>query len=616
MNDTGDELGIQLSIMNMEEADAERSTLLIPPPVNNGNEDDTSSSSYESIERDEEEQHHVEESATATDVTFFSSMTIYMERLVCVLSLKYLLFLGIVKLFICGIYANLIGACFLPVFQRLGVDAATEQVLILVCTLPYSGSPLFGIISDVIPIGGYHKKYWMAVSILAGASACAILGFDSTALSNTTITVTCMVFMNLELAVLNLLNEGKYCELIRIHPYAASDIVSFTQACAAIGSLFGSLMVGPLSDAGNLHAIFYIAFGLSLVPLFPTLLGWLPEKRRSIGENGLHEFCAGSCLMIDADRCCKKQDNTIYIALLVGICGPTVALISAYMNQTIGITIVAIVLLLVLVLSYTFLSKTAASVVAYTIVTKASSPSMRSALQYFYTANESCLPNGPHFSYTYYITYNGIVGEVFMLLAIAVYQTYMTRWSYRSVLLVTLTLASGGRLVDVAMVYRWNVAIGIPDSIFFLLGSSMLESMTSMLHLLPFQAIVGKICPPGTETATFAFVAGVSQFSSTFSSLAGSSLMNVSGLKTMGGECDFSQLPLLIIAMCIVLPIAAGIPAIYYLIPYVLQSESFPDIGGIDREGHTPLSQDEPDGATDNCPIEPTVALIPNHPKT
>ena len=575
---------------NTRSDETERSTLILD---HDGENDE---SSYDSISSDE----HVRLSSTSptsamsTPSSILTSTNIfkYFQRLKNVLSLNYLVFLGIIKLITCGLYASVIGTIFLPVFQRLGVDAATEQVLVLVCTLPYAASPLLGVISDLIPIGGYHKKYWMVLSIIIGALGSAVLGFGSS--EGTTIstewTVVCLVAMNLELAVLNLLNEGKYSELIRDHPAAAADIVTFQQACAALGSLMAKTFVGPLSDNGNLRVVFLVALGLSLVPLFPTLLGWLPEARRSIGENGLWG-CGESCCMFDFDRC-LKQKHTIRIALLVGIVGPALTVVSAYLDQTLGITIIAIVLLLVVVLSYATLSPTIASVVTYTIVTKASSPSMRSALQYFYTANDTCLPDGPHFSYTYYLTYNGIVGEIFMLVAVVVYQTYMSQWSYRSVLLTTLLLDSGGRLVDVALVTRWNMAIGIPDSIFFLLGSSVLESMTSMLYLLPFGAIVGKICPPGTETATFAFVAGVSKYSTTFSSLVGSSLMNLSGLKTTGDECDFSALPMLVVGLSVVLPVAAGLPAIYYLIPDVMQSESLTD-GLRSSEEHVLLDEDE-----------------------
>jgi len=551
--------------------------------------------------------------SSSSSSLFLSSIHHYFVRLITVLSLRYFLFLLITQIFICGVYASLIGSSFLPIFQSLGVDAATEQLLVLVCTVPYTAAPLIGVISDIIPLGGYHKKYWMVVAILLGSMGSAILTTTDT---NTVVVVSCLVVMNLELAVVNLLNEGKYSELIRAHPEVAADIITFQQGCSAMGSLVAMCFVGPLTDSGRIKILFQIAFMVGLMPLIPLLFNWLPEEKRkfyttanttatattsdttnSSSSNSdsntvqlLKNGC--SCMAFDVDRL-VQQRSTVGIALLVGIVGPILAVVSAYLSRTVGIAAVALVLLLVLVVSYRILPRIVANLVCYTILTRASSPSIRSALQYFYTASPDCLPDGPHFSYTYYLTYNGIIGEIFMLTAIVVYQAYLSRWSYQSVLFFTLFLSCSGRLVDVAMVLRWNITtFGIPDSVFFLLGSSMLESMTSMLHLMPFGAIVGKLCPPGTETATFAFIAGVSSFSTTFGSLVGSAMMDLVGLQTTlhttttKGEnddgssaeqpqqqCDFTSLPLLIIGLAIVLPIAVGVPAIKTFIPDALQSE-------------------------------------------
>ena len=296
--------------------------------------------------------------------------------------------------------------------------------------------------------------------------------------------------------------------------------------------------------------------------------------------------------MLDMNRL-RKQKNILGIALLVGIGGPALAVVSAFVSRLSGLVVVTLLLLVVTVMSYRLLPRTIASIVAYTIVTKMSTPSLRSALQYFYTANEQCLHDAPHFSYTFYITITGIVGEVFMLVAIVIYQSTMSTWSYRSVLLSTLLLDGAGTLVDFVLVKRWNLALGINDHAFFLLGSSMLESVTSMLHLLPYSQIVSKVCPAGTETSTFAFVAGVSSFSSTFSSLAGAAVMDLAGLVTTvkqtgdtPSSCNFDALPTLILVMSIALPTAVGIPAIFAFIPERLQSEALLNDEGGDANDH------------------------------
>ena len=505
----------------------------------------------------------------------------YFQRLVEICSLQYLIYFAIIQLVTCGVFISLVGSLFLPLFKQLGVDAATEQVLVLVCWMPYSMGPLFGVVSDVIPLFGYHKKYWCASAIFVSALGCMTL-LSSSMMSNVTSVVFGLVAMNVEIAVLNLLNEGKFSEIIREHPEMAADIITFNQALSAVGSLIAMSFVGPLSDSGQLRLILGIALCLALVPLVPVLLGWLPEKRRSPAENGLQACptatgCTSTpCLMIDRN-CIGKRSGNIQVALLVGIGAPVLAVVSAYASRSLGIVSVTVVILITVVISYKTLPRVVANLVGYTVITRASSPSLRSALQYFYTADEDCWAEGPHFSYSYYITINGIIGEIFMLVAIVGYQMYMKQWSYRSVLCTTLLLSCSGRVVDVIIVKRWNLLLGIPDDIFFLLGSSMLESLTSMLHIIPFSSLLGKVVPKGGETSTFAFVSGIGMFAYMWSSLVGAAAMDMAGLKTKSTDdeqCDFSSLPTLIVLLSIVLPVLVGMPAIFFFIPSALQTDA------------------------------------------
>lgn len=60
-------------------------------------------------------------------------------------------------------------------------------------------------------------------------------------------------------------------------------------------------------------------------------------------------------------------------------------------------------------------------------------------------------------------------------------------------------------MVDLAIVMRWNVKIGIPDKVFFLLGNAIFENLVSILQSIPFSSIYAKISPPGMESAVFAY---------------------------------------------------------------------------------------------------------------
>ena len=66
-----------------------------------------------------------------------------------------------------------------------------------------------------------------------------------------------------------------------------------------------------------------------------------------------------------------------------------------------------------------------------------------------------------------------------------------------------MVVGSLATIVDWIIIMRWNVAIGIPDKVFFLLGNATFENLTNILHAIPMSAISAKIAPPGMESAVF-----------------------------------------------------------------------------------------------------------------
>ena len=59
------------------------------------------------------------------------------------------------------------------------------------------------------------------------------------------------------------------------------------------------------------------------------------------------------------------------------------------------------------------------------------------------TADEECVPGGPAFSYTYYTTFTSVVGGVFSLVGVALFQRTMSTWNFRPVFWVTSAVNDG-----------------------------------------------------------------------------------------------------------------------------------------------------------------------------
>jgi hypothetical protein len=110
----------------------------------------------------------------------------------------------------------------------------------------------------------------------------------------------------------------------------------------------------------------------------------------------------------------------------------------------------------------------------YLILTKLSQISVGSALGYYYTASETCVPGGkysmlnaknisliiiltshvlgPNFDYTFYITATGIVGTVMSFLAVILYERFMSEWKLRTALISTAVLYALNCMVDYIIV--------------------------------------------------------------------------------------------------------------------------------------------------------------------
>lgn len=202
--------------------------------------------------------------------------------------------------------------------------------------------------------------------------------------------------------------------------------------------------------------------------------------------------------------------------------------------------------------------------------------SIGSALSYWYTASEQCNPGGPHFSYTYYITVTGIIGSVVNFVAVLLYQNFLSGWRFRPVLIFTLVIGCAASIIDLTIIMRWNIAIGIPDKVYFLFGNAIIENLVIVLNSIPMSAIYAKIAPPGMESAVFAFTVGIANFCNMVSQLLGSGVISWSGMTTVGDDCNWEQLPYLIVIFQILIPLLVGVPAVF-LIPNVLQTEHLID---------------------------------------
>uniref|UniRef100_A0AAW3AX91 BT1 family n=1 Tax=Leishmania utingensis TaxID=653362 RepID=A0AAW3AX91_9TRYP len=177
------------------------------------------------------------------------------------------------------------------------------------------------------------------------------------------------------------------------------------------------------------------------------------------------------------------------------------------------------------------------------------------ALDSFYLANAECLPDGPHFSYTFYNTVAAVIGNVGGLAGVSAFNYIFSKRSYRLTFCITTVVQIVASLFDIIMVKRWNVHIGIPDHAMYICGDAVVYQVCYMLAWMPMIVLLSRLCPRGSESVVYALMAGFSNLGQSTSSSIGAIIMEYGWGITTTPPCDFSNVPWLLLVGHIMLPL-------------------------------------------------------------
>ncbi len=485
-------------------------------------------------------------------------MKAYVNQMSSAFTWKFIFLLFITQCFIKGIVFVIYTAGVFPLLKTLGIDAVQVQLYGALSMSPWTIKPLMGIISDLIALFGFHKRIWMFISILVGVAGTIVMVAGP---AIPVLIVTMVTLVHFEIAVCDLLMEGQYAELMRENPHTGSNIVTLANGFQQVGFIIAMSFMGPLADLQLFRVSHIIALVLCCTPILPIFWGFIPEKRRTNAP----------VVLLDTLRL-RKQWKIVLVVILTGLSAPAMAAISALASKYLGLLFSAIVLVLACLGGiFAFDQKIIWRVVLYQVLTQVSRISFSSALDFFFTADATCLPNGPQFSYKFYITTTGIARGVASVATVILYQFLFSRWKYRNVLIFTTLLSGVGGIFDFIIVNRWNLAWGISDRVFFLIGDDVIHSCVDILNWIPSSSIIGKVCPKNMESSTYAFIAGISNFGSMVAVISGALITEWFGVVTTGGtECYWKPLPWLILFGHIGLMLVVSIPSCF-LIPNVPQ---------------------------------------------
>lgn len=107
-----------------------------------------------------------------------------------------------------------------------------------------------------------------------------------------------------------------------------------------------------------------------------------------------------------------------------------------------------------------------------------------------------------------------VFGYITMFAGTIYYNMFLKDREFRTLLKYACFLGIFGSFTSLAFVLRWNISLGINDSLFIMTTDLVTGTLGLALTLLPIQVLFAKITPENIEGSCFAFLTGTLNFCS------------------------------------------------------------------------------------------------------
>lgn len=145
------------------------------------------------------------------------------------------------------------------------------------------------------------------------------------------------------------------------------------------------------------------------------------------------------------------------------------------------------------------------------------------------------------------------VGSVGSLLGVLLYQNALKDYLFRNMLFWAQLLLGVSGMMDLILVLRLNLKLGMPDYLFIVIDESAFQ-MISRIKWLPLLVLSSKLCPTGIEGTFFALLMSIDNAGMLTASWGGGLILHV--LKITRTEFSNLWLAILIRNIMRVVPLA------------------------------------------------------------
>ncbi|KAF4667937.1 hypothetical protein FOL47_003330 [Perkinsus chesapeaki] len=374
---------------------------------------------------------------------------------------------------------------------------------------PFDDFWIPSVISDSVPIFGYHKLPYMMLISLLGLIGTIVAVSLKLVESNAPIATVGLFCANLQIMGYDLFAEAVYSRRLAVVPDSGPSLVSYVWAGNQLLGLFATLLVGFIVEhadgvwglGGAQWAILTTIFTSSTV-IIPAWMNFFEEPKVTKEEARAHR-----------KHLWGSQKEVAILSVVVGLTAVGYSVINLVARSNTVAFVTALVSVALLTgFAFSVMRPVIGKLMLFNAISQVTIISVGGPSIYFFTDDEQQYPAGPHFSDIFYGSVLGTVGQLCSVLAIFAFGKFMKKWKYRTVYLVMTIMLVVMQSGDPIIFSRLNVRIGIPDHV-FAVGSTALVAAVSMIQFMPGFLILSHLCPKNMEATMFALLASLSNYS-------------------------------------------------------------------------------------------------------
>ena len=362
-----------------------------------------------------------------------------------------------------------------------------------ITTLPWIIKPLYGFLSDGVPIFGYKRRSYLVLAGLIGCLSWLALG---TFIHDVPSAIAAVVIGSASVAISDVVADSLVVERSRDSPNSsetAGNLQSMCWATAAIGGILSAYFSGSLLEIVSPRTIFTIT---ALFPLLISAASFLIVEKPSIPP--------------------IRQKDSVGDLILPEV--------ESFWTTTVA---------QLETLRATFVNPRIYLPVLFIFCWQAS-PTPDSAMFFFATNDLGFQPE--------FLGRVRLASNLAALVGVIVYRTWLKNVPVKKVILWASLLSVPLSLSQLLLVTHANRALGIPDQLFSLTDSVVL-TVLGQVAFMPTLVLASSLCPPGVEGTLFATLMSIYNASGTLSSELGAGLTSILGIT----DTKFDQLPLLLL---------------------------------------------------------------------